>query len=287
MIKESKVLLRKSLFFKGRATYGSAFAGWLNFRDDNGGATVFDDHLEGYVWAENIGWIKLGSHSGGSPHTYGNTDETDWGVNNDGAGNLSGYAWSENVGWINFNPVEHNQVTIKVTINQTTGDFDGYAWAENVGWIHFQNASPTFSYKVRQYNQCLKWQCTIIGTSGDDYLPGTNGDDVICGLGGDDEIYGGNGIDRICGGSGNDFLFGGNGEDFLDGGIGNDELSGENGSDVLEGGEDDDFLFGGNGDDFLFGGNGDDSLSGDRDYDECFDPQNGTFDSSCEVQVQN
>ena len=115
-------------------------AGWINFRPEHGGVTVYGDHLEGYAWGENIGWIRLGIHTGGGAHTYGNTTNTNYGVNNDGAGNLSGYAWGTNVGWINFNPSDS-----QVTINTSNGSFDGYAWGENVGWIHFKNASPAYN----------------------------------------------------------------------------------------------------------------------------------------------
>ncbi len=111
-----------------------ANVGWLNFNPSHGGVTVYDDHLEGYAWAENIGWIRLGTVESGGAHTYANTAAGNYGVNNDGSGNLSGYAWGANVGWINFNPT-HSQVTI----DPATGEFDGYAWAENVGWIHFKN----------------------------------------------------------------------------------------------------------------------------------------------------
>lgn len=85
--------------------------------------TVCDDHLEGYAWGENMGWIRLGTHTGGSPHTYANDAADNYGVNRDG-GNLSGYAWGTNVGRINFNPA-HSQVAI----DPATGRFDGYAWA--------------------------------------------------------------------------------------------------------------------------------------------------------------
>ncbi len=103
--------------------------GWLNFNPTHGGGvTVYDDHLEGYAWAENIGWVRLGTYTGGGTHTYGNTAAGNYGVNNDGSGNLSGYAWSANAGWINFNP-SHGQVTI----DSATGEFDGYAWGENGG----------------------------------------------------------------------------------------------------------------------------------------------------------
>ncbi len=115
--------------------------GWLNFAPSHGGGvTVYTDHLEGYVWAENIGWIRL--NSDGTP-PYANDSASNYGVNyNNTTGELSGYAWGTNIGWINFNPTHGG-----VTINTTTGDFDGYAWGENVGWIHFKNTSGT-AYKV-------------------------------------------------------------------------------------------------------------------------------------------
>ncbi len=122
----------------------SETAGWNNFKPGhaNAGVTVYGDHLEGHAWAENIGWMKLNGSTGGGPNYYANTDSTNWGVNNDGSGNLSGFAWSEIAGWINFKP----GASSGVTVNTSTGDFDGYAWGENVGWIHFRNDTPT--YKV-------------------------------------------------------------------------------------------------------------------------------------------
>jgi hypothetical protein len=109
-------------------------AGWINFSPTHGGVTVCPDHLEGYAWGENIGWIRLGTHTLGSPHTYDNTSNTDYGVNNDGSGHLSGYAWSTNAGWIDFSPTHGG-----VTIDPASGSFDGYAWGENIGWIHVKN----------------------------------------------------------------------------------------------------------------------------------------------------
>ena len=128
--------------------------GWINFRPEHGGVTVYSDHLEGYAWGENIGWIRLGSYTGGGSHTYANTSEDNYGVNRDGSGHLSGYAWSTNVGWINFNP-SHSQVTI----DPATGSFDGYAWGENIGWIHFKNTGPA-AYNV-----------VVVEGAGDIYLP--------------------------------------------------------------------------------------------------------------------
>jgi len=120
----------------------STSTGWANFKSTNGGVTVYDDHLEGYVWLENVGWIRLGTYTNGGTHTYANTSHTDYGVNNT-AGTLSGSAWSSGVGWIKFNPTNGG-----VTIDTTTGDFDGYAWGENVGWIHFKRTDNP-AYKVR------------------------------------------------------------------------------------------------------------------------------------------
>jgi len=129
--------------------------GWINFAPTHGGVTVYDDHLEGIAWGENVGWIRLGTHTDGGVHTYANNSHSDYGVNNDGNGNLSGYAWGTSIGWINFNP-QHGQVTI----NPSTGKFDGYAWGENVGWIHFRNTGDN------AYNVAALWtpSATMPGT---------------------------------------------------------------------------------------------------------------------------
>src|SRR3990172_2330538 len=83
---------------------GSAYAwgeniGWINLNPSyGGGVTVTDSALSGFAWGENIGWV---SFSCLSTSTCGTVN---YGVVNDGAGNLSGYAWGENIGWINFAP---------------------------------------------------------------------------------------------------------------------------------------------------------------------------------------
>jgi hypothetical protein len=110
--------------------------GWVNFNPDNGGVTVFSDHLEGYAWSENTGWIRMGTYTLGDAHTYANNAANNYGVNNDGVGNLSGYAWSTNTGWINFAPANGG-----VRVDPVTGKFSGYAWGENVGWIKFNGTA--------------------------------------------------------------------------------------------------------------------------------------------------
>lgn len=123
-------------------------AGWINAEpmgEAGPGAEVADDKITGYIWSENIGWISLSCENKGSCGTV------DYGVTNDGNGNLSGYGWSENAGWINFS-CENNgycpTVDYGVKIDSSTGDFSGYAWAENIGWIKFAKAAP-FAYKVK------------------------------------------------------------------------------------------------------------------------------------------
>ena len=131
----------------------STNTGWINFAPVCAGCegvTVYSDHLEGYAWGENVDWIRLGTHTGGGAHTYGNTSATDYGVNRDVSGNLSGYAWSTNLGWIAFDS-EHGGVTI----DPATGSFDGYAWAENGGWIHFKNADPAYNVVILAYRVYL------------------------------------------------------------------------------------------------------------------------------------
>jgi Ca2+-binding RTX toxin-like protein len=101
--------------------------------------------------------------------------------------------------------------------------------------------------------------CTVVGTSGRDFLRGTPGRDVICGLGGDDVLTGLDGNDRLIGGPGDDRLLAGPGDDVLLGNAGKDFLKGSTGHDVLEGGAGNDFMAahdGGRGNDRLTGGPG-------------------------------
>ena len=116
------------------AQYGwSENTGWLNAEPGTGdGMQVAGDKLTGWVWGENIGWINLSCENNGTCGTV------DYGVVNDGDGNLSGFGWGENVGWINFDPVCAGDTTnqYKVSID-ANGLMSGWAWGENIGWIHF------------------------------------------------------------------------------------------------------------------------------------------------------
>lgn len=107
--------------------------GFLNFDPYlDKGAHVTDNLLSGYIWGENIGWIRLSCTLKTCGAIYG--------VANDGQGNLSGFAWGENVGWINFDPVvpldKINLYRVRILPD---GRFSGWAWGENIGWIHFDD----------------------------------------------------------------------------------------------------------------------------------------------------
>jgi hypothetical protein len=135
------------------------------------GLHVTDTDVLGYAWGENIGWVNFNCENDATcTGAAGN-----WGVHNDGAGNLSGYAWSENAGWISFscsNLASCGTVAYGVTIAMPGtydyladwGVFSGYAWAENLGWISF-NCSNDLTCGAVQYAMQTGWP----NSSGDGY----------------------------------------------------------------------------------------------------------------------
>jgi uncharacterized repeat protein (TIGR01451 family) len=111
--------------------------GWINAEPDGDGGPGVEvqiDKLTGYMWGENTGWISLSCENEATCLTL------DYGVTNDGVGNLGGFAWGENIGWINFSCANNSTcgtANYGVTIDPDDGEFSGYAWSENVGWISF------------------------------------------------------------------------------------------------------------------------------------------------------
>ncbi|MCX6353624.1 MAG: hypothetical protein NTZ78_01825 [Candidatus Aureabacteria bacterium] len=105
--------------------------GWVNLRTAHAELKIGSNILAGWIWLENCGWVCLGDGHPLKVGHYTNRGACDWGVNNDGQGNLSGYAWSEVTGWINFS-TSHSRLYL-----DETGQFYGYAWGENAGWMHF------------------------------------------------------------------------------------------------------------------------------------------------------
>ena len=117
-----------------RYAYGANLA-WMDGRGDtNNGAVIGEYVCSGYIYAANVGWINLGSGSPVNGIQYQNGSAADFGVNQDGLGNLRGYAWGANIGWVNF----ENAGAPKVDL--LSGQFTGYAWSANCGWISLSNA---------------------------------------------------------------------------------------------------------------------------------------------------
>lgn len=118
--------------------YGwSESGGWMNLEGDvTSGVVVTPQFLSGFAWSEGFGWINFGDGSPDSGMAYSNATASDFGVNNDGQGNLSGFAWSESFGWINLDTTAGGGS--RITINPQTGLFGGFAWTESTGWISFE-----------------------------------------------------------------------------------------------------------------------------------------------------
>jgi hypothetical protein len=114
--------------------YG-ANVGWVDFRGNTTTGAVIGEYVcSGYLYSANVGWINLGTGVPADATHYQNASPLDFGVNNDGAGNLRGFAYGANIGWINF---ESNGAP---KIDLTTGKLSGYAYSANVGWISLSNS---------------------------------------------------------------------------------------------------------------------------------------------------
>jgi hypothetical protein len=118
--------------------YG-ANIGWMDWSGGTGetatGVVIGAYVCSGYIYSANVGWINLGSGTPANGIQYQNNSATDFGVNQDGLGNLSGYAYGANIGWITF-----EQTYGLPMINMITGAMSGYIWSANCGWISLNNA---------------------------------------------------------------------------------------------------------------------------------------------------
>jgi len=109
--------------------------GWIDARGNTSAGAVIGEFIcSGYLYAANIGWINLGSNAPANGIQYQNNSATDYGVNNDGQGNLRGFAYSANVGWINFESNGAPRVDLQ------TGKLSGSVYSANCGWISLSNA---------------------------------------------------------------------------------------------------------------------------------------------------
>jgi hypothetical protein len=137
----SFVILHSSFVQAGTtmdATNRYAYAanlGWVDWvADTNNGAVIGEYVCSGYLYSANVGWINLGSGAPANQIQYQNNSATDFGVNQDGLGNLRGYAYGANIGWINF------ENTGAPRVNLVNGQLSGYIWSANCGWISLSNA---------------------------------------------------------------------------------------------------------------------------------------------------
>ena len=114
----------------------AANLGWMDWRGDTANGAVIGEYVcSGYLYAANVGWINLGSGAPANQIQYQNNSATDFGVNQDGLGNLTGYAWGANIGWINF-----EQTYGKPRVDLLTGNLSGSVWSANCGWISLSNS---------------------------------------------------------------------------------------------------------------------------------------------------
>ncbi|MCX6355956.1 MAG: hypothetical protein NTZ78_13800 [Candidatus Aureabacteria bacterium] len=132
VLQQPSISLEKTgRIIEGRNLIWGENIGWINLRTTHADFKIGSNILVGWVWLENCGWVCLGEGHPLDGMRYTNRSGFDWGINNDGEGNLSGFAWSEVTGWINFQ-TSHSRVYLG-----KAGQFYGYAWGENVGWMHF------------------------------------------------------------------------------------------------------------------------------------------------------
>ena len=147
--------------------------GWIDFYDTQN-IIVSSTSLTGYA-SSSAGYISL--DCGTSPN--GNictTRNSNYGVSNDGSGNLSGWAWNDMYGWISFcgnssgggstwngsKWVCPSSPTYQVVINPTSGIFSGWAWNDTIGWISFNCSNTGNCGSPSQYDVVTSW----IGANG-------------------------------------------------------------------------------------------------------------------------
>lgn len=104
--------------------------GWMDWRGDTINGAVIGEYIcTGYIYSANVGWIALGSGAPADGIYYQNNSATDWGVNQDGLGNLRGYAYSANCGWISLsNAVAYVQTDAIAPGMDKDGDGIPDAW---------------------------------------------------------------------------------------------------------------------------------------------------------------
>jgi len=122
--------------------------GWIDFKITDT-VTVSSTKVTGYAQSDAIGFIALDCATTPSS-TPDICSISDFGIANDGFGDLKGLAWNDQIGWIRFDCEDYpvgigdqcGTVDYGVSID-SNGDFDGWAWNDVAGWISF-NCDNTF-----------------------------------------------------------------------------------------------------------------------------------------------
>jgi hypothetical protein len=113
------------------------FADWRPGTTD--GVNIGRSFCSGFIYAANVGWIKMGTGAPANGTTYANNSATDFGINCSagapGEKNLRGYAYGANIGWVNFEATGNPRVIL------STGRLQGFVWSANTGWINLDDAS--------------------------------------------------------------------------------------------------------------------------------------------------
>lgn len=112
----------------------SPFIGQIDFAPSEiAGARINQFYCAGFLYAENAGWIQLGSGEPADGLSYQNNSATDYGVNVLPSGALRGFAYGANIGWINFSEEGNPRV------DWATGRLGGRIYSANTGWIGLES----------------------------------------------------------------------------------------------------------------------------------------------------
>jgi len=116
-------------------------AGWIDFYVGGDGANVSSLKMSRWGVFENDPSTYVALHCTALPPSGTNDCSVDFGVINDGSGNLEGFAWSDEYGWISFcgglsTTNCPGAIPYQVTID-IGNDFKGFAWNDILGWISF------------------------------------------------------------------------------------------------------------------------------------------------------
>ena len=151
--------------------------GWMDFYNTHN-IIVSSAKLTGYA-SSSAGYISLDCAPDGSGGGQNVCGTSDYGVSNNGSGNLAGWAWNDGYGWISFcgnssgggstlsgsSWICPSSPTYQVVINPTTGVFSGWAWNDTLGWISF-NCSNTSNCDTSQYDVVTTWTLTGVAATG-------------------------------------------------------------------------------------------------------------------------